>query len=211
MSRRRLAAALFFSAVIVAVLAVIVYTEQMNATQMASVWVVTHDVTAGTPFSSDDVELVQVRSGSGDFNFEVDGPTTFHALFVRSLATNDILRSDDLVAASAESQVAITVEAPPPISPGETIDVFAGLPTGQQVLIGHDLVVNTVAGGSITVLVPVADEASWVAVGASNVALHVALTVPGVQLAPSPLSPATAIGILCGTACGGLAGSTTTP
>jgi hypothetical protein len=211
MSRRRLAAALFFSAVIVAVLAVIVYTEQTNATQMASVWVVTHDVTAGAPFSLDDVELVQVRSGSGDYNFEVDGPSTFHALFVRSLATNDILRSDDLIPASAESQIAITVEDPPPLVPGENIDVFAALPTGQQVLIGHDLVVNTVSGGSITVLVPVADEAAWIAIGASNVALHVALTVPGAQQAPSPLSADTAIGILCGTACGGLSGSASTP
>lgn len=211
MSCRRLAAALFFSAVIVAVLAVIVYTEQMNATQMASVWVVTHDVTAGAPFSQDDVELVQVRSGSGDYNFEVDGPSTFHALFVRSLATNDILRSDDLISASAESQIAITVEDSPPLVAGQNVDVFAALPTGQQVLIGHDLVVNTISGSSITVLVPVADEAAWIAIGASNVALHVALTAPGAQLAPAPLSADTAIGILCGTACGGLSGGTATP
>ena len=119
MSLEELAAALFFSAVIVVVLGVIVYTEQMNATQMASVWVVTHNVVAGTPFSANNVQLVQVRSGSGDFNFEVDGPSTFHALFVRSLTTNDILRSDDLIAASAESQVAITVEDAPPLAPGD--------------------------------------------------------------------------------------------
>jgi hypothetical protein len=211
MSRRRLAAALFFSAVIVAVLAVIVYTEQMNATQMASVWVVTHNVTAGAPFSSDDVELVQVRSGAGDFNFEVEGPTTFRALFARSLTTNDILRSDDLIPASAESQIAITVEDAPPLTPGDSIDVFAAVATGQQVLIGHDLVVNTVSGGSITVLVPIADESAWIAIGASNTALHVALTVPGAQLAPSPLSAETAIDILCGTSCGGFSGGATTP
>jgi hypothetical protein len=211
MSRRRLAAALFFSAVIAAVLGVIVYTEQMNATQTASVWVVTHDVNAGTPFTLDDAELVQVRSGSGNFNYEVDGPSTFHALFVRSLSTNDILRSDDLVPASAESQVAITVEDAPPLVPGESIDIFAALPSGEQVLIGHDLVVDTVSGGSLTVLVSVADESSWIAVGASNVALHVALTVPGAQQAPSPLSASAAITILCGAACGGLSGSTPTP
>jgi hypothetical protein len=211
MSRRRLAAALFFSAVIVAVLGVIVYTEQMNATQMASVWVVTHDVVAGTPFSANNVQLVEVRSGSGDFNFEVEGPSTFHALFVRSLTTNDILRSDDLIAASAESQVAITVEDAPPLAPGDDIDVYAAVSTGQQVLVGHDLVVNTVSGSSITILVPVADEPAWIAIGASNVALHAAMTVPGAQLAPSPLSADTAINILCGAACGGLSGSASAP
>jgi hypothetical protein len=211
MSRRRLAAALFFSAVILAVLGVIVYTEQMNATQMASVWVVTHDVVAGTPFSSNNVQLVEVRSGSGDFNFEVEGPSAFHALFVRSLTTNDILRSDDLIAASAESQVAITVEDAPPLAPGNDIDVYAAVSTGQQVLVGHDLVVNTVSGSSITVLVPVADEPAWIAIGASNVALHAAMTVPGAQLAPSPLSADTAINILCGAACGGLSGGASAP
>jgi hypothetical protein len=211
MSRRRLAAALFFSAVIVAVLGVIVYTEQMNATQMASVWVVTHDVVAGTPFSANNVQLVEVRSGSGDFNFEVEGPSTFHALFVRSLTTNDILRSDDLIAASAESQVAITVEDAPPLAPGDDIDVYAAVSTGQQVLVGHDLVVNTVSGSSITVLVPVADEPAWIAIGASNVALHAAMTVPGAELAPSPLSADTAINILCGAACEGLSGSANAP
>jgi hypothetical protein len=202
---------MFFSLVIVAVLALIVYTEQTNATQTVSVWVVTHDVTAGAPFAAHDVQLVQVRSGSVDFNFEVDGPATFHALYARSLLTNDILRSDDLVPVTADSEVALTVEDPPPLASGENIDIFAALSGDEQVLIGHDLIVNTASGGSVTVLVPVADEASWIAVGASNVALHVALTVPGAQVAPLPLSAQAAIQILCGPACGGLSGSAVTP
>ena len=211
MSRRRLAAAMFFSAVIVVVLGLIVYTEQTNATQTTSVWIVTHDVAAGAAFTADDAQLVQVRPGSGDFNYEVAGPATFHALFARNLLVNDILRSDDLVPVTAESEVAITLEAPPPLTAGENIDVFAALSGNQQVLIGHDLIVNTVSGGSVTVLVPVADEASWITVGASNVALHAALTVPGAQVAASPLSADAAIHILCGSACEGLSGSTTTP
>lgn len=211
MSRRRLAAAMFFSAVIVVVLGLIVYTEQTNATQTTAVWIVTHDVAAGAAFSADDVQLVQVRAGSGDFNYEVAGPATFHALFARNLLVNDILRSDDLVPVTAESEVAITLEAAPPLTAGENIDVFAALSGNEQVLIGHDLIVNTVSGGSVTVLVPVADEASWITVGASNVALHAALTVPGAQVAASPLSADAAIHILCGSACGGLSGSATTP
>ena len=95
------------------------------------------------------------------------------------------------------------MEDAPPLAAGNTIDVFAALTGDQQVLIGHDLIVNTVSGGSLTLLVPVADEASWIAVGSSNVALHVAFTTPGAQLAPSPLSADAAIHLLCGTACGG--------
>lgn len=211
MSRRRVAAAMFFSAVIVVVLALIVFTERTNATQTVSVWVVTHDVAAGTPFSANDVQLVQVRAGSSDFNFQAEGPATVHAFFARRLQVNDILRSDDLVPVTAESEVAINVEGAPLLTAGESIDVFAALSGDQQVLIGHDLVVNTASGAAVTVLVPVADETAWIAVGASNVALHVALTVPGAQIAPSPLSADTAIHFLCGAPCGGFSGRATTP
>jgi hypothetical protein len=212
MSRRRLAAATFFSAVIIVVLGLIIYTERANATQTVSVWIVTHNVAAGSPYSSSDVQLVQLRAGAGDFNFELLGPAAFPARFARSMSTNDVLRGDDLVANSAQSEVALTVENPPPLIPGEIIDVFAALAGNQQVLIGRDLVVNTVSGGSLTVLVPVRDEASWIAVGSSNVALHVALTVAGAQLAPSPLSANAAIHLLCGTACASLSdGAAPTP
>ncbi len=211
MSRKRLAAAMFFSVVIVAVLGVIVYTEQTNATQTVAVWMVTHDVAAGSPFTADNVQVVQVRGGSNDFNYEVDGPATFHARFARSMLVNDIVRSDDLIPLTAESEVALTVLDAPPLASGESIDIFAALTGTQQVLIGHDLIVNTVSGGAVTVLVPVADEASWIAVGASNVALHAALTVPGAQLVPVPLNADSAIRILCGAACGGLSGSAPAP
>jgi hypothetical protein len=204
MSHRRLAAAVFFSAVIVVVLALIVYTERTNATETVSVWIVTHDVTAGTAFDTSDVQLIQVRAESGDFNFEQLGPAAFPARFARSLSANDLLRSDDLIANTAQSEVALTVENPPPLVAGEDIDIFAAVPDDQQVLVGHDLVVSTVSGGALTVLVPVGDEASWIAVGSSNVALHVALTVSGAQIAPSPLSASSAIHILCGTACADL-------
>jgi hypothetical protein len=204
MSRRRLSAAMFFSAVIIVVLGLIVYTERTNATQTVSVWIVTHDVAAGTPYSARDVQLVQIRAAKSDFNFELLGPSAYPARFARGMFTNDILRGDDLVANAAQSEVALTVVNPPPLIAGENVDIFAALAGDQQVLIGRNLVINTASGGSLTVLVPVGDEASWIAVGSSNVALHVALTVAGVQLAPSPLSANAAIHILCGPACADL-------
>jgi hypothetical protein len=201
MSRRRLAAAVFFSAVIVLVLGVIVYTERTNATQTISVWVVTHDVPAGSAYEAGDVQLIQLRAATDDFNYEVRGPSSFQARFARSLSVNDILRGDDLVAVTAQSEVALTVEDPPPLSGGDDVDIYAALANDQQVMVGHDVIVETVSGGSITVLVPAADEAAWVAVGSSNVALHIALTVVGAQLAPSPLTADAAIHHLCGAAC----------
>ncbi len=209
MSRRRLAAAVFFSAVIVLVLALIVYTERSNATQTVSVWIVTRDVAAGAPYTVKDVQRAEIRAGAGDFNYETLSPAAFPARFARTLHTNDILRGDDLVSDSAQSEVALTVVDPPPLFSGADVDIFAGLPDGQQVRIGHDLVIQSVSGGSVTVLIPVADEASWIAVGSSSVALHVALTVAGVQLAPSPQSADAAIRVLCGAACADLTDNAT--
>src|SRR5579872_2250090 len=114
MSRRRLAAAVFFSAVMIGVLALIVYTERANATQTVSVWIVTRDVSAGAPYNAGNVQLVQVRAGAAEFNFEALAPSAFQARFARSLSVNDIVRADDLVSATAESEVALTVENPPP-------------------------------------------------------------------------------------------------
>jgi hypothetical protein len=198
---KRVAAAAFFSAVIVLVLALIVYTEQNNVSQTVAVWILTRDVSAGSVYSAADVQQVQIRGASGDFNYEVRSPSQFAARYTRGLKSHDVVRADDLVSMTAESEVAVTIQNPPPLSPGDLIDIFAALPTGQQALIGRDITVETVSGGSLTLVVPISDEASWIAVGSSNVALHAARTVPGVQLAPSPLSAEDAIRVLCGASC----------
>jgi hypothetical protein len=198
---KRVAAAVFFSAVIIVVLALIVYTEQNNASQTVDVWILIRDVAAGSVYSSADVQQVQIHAASGDFNYEARSPSQLAARYTRGLKSRDVVRTDDLVPTSAQSEIAITIQNPPPLNPGDVIDVFAALPTGQQALIGHDVTVATVSGGSLTLVVPVSDEASWVAVGSSNTSLHAARTVPGAQLAPSPLSADDAIHILCGAAC----------
>ena len=161
MNQRRVAAAAFFSLVMVAVLGVIVYTERSSASQTISVWIVDHDVIAGALYASGDVQQVQIRAQTGDFSYEDRGPSAYAARYARSLSARDILRSDDLIATSAQSEIGLTVLNAPPLGPGERVDIFAALPTGQQALIGHDLTVQTVNGTSLTVLVPAADEAPW--------------------------------------------------
>ena len=201
MKQRRIAAAAFFSLVMVAVLGIIVYTEHSNAAQTISVWIVEHDVPAGAQYAAGDVQLVQVRAQSGDFSYEERGPSAYAARYARRLSARDILRSDDLIPMSAQSEVGLAVLNAPPLSPGDRVDIFAALPTGQQALIGHDLTVQTVNGNSLTLLVPAADEAPWIAISASNVALHAARAVAGRQASAQPLDADQAIHILCGTAC----------
>jgi hypothetical protein len=97
------------------------------------------------------------------------------------------------------------VQNAPPLSAGDSVDIFAGLPGGQLARIGRGVTVVSVSGTSIDVLVPAPDEAAWVAIGSSTTALHAVRTVPGTDSHPAPLSASDAIGILCGSSCGVLA------
>ena len=115
-TQQRRAAVLFLSAVILIVLGLIVYTERVNATATVTVLELTHDVTAGATYTPGDIVQVQIRASAGDFNYETRDPSEFAARYAVDLSAHDILRSDDLVAAASQSEVALTVVNPPPIS-----------------------------------------------------------------------------------------------
>jgi hypothetical protein len=203
MNRRRVLAAAVLTAVIAAVLAVIVYTEHANATETISVYVLTHNVTGGAVYSASDVQRVDLHASSNDFNYQTNAPGGPPARYARDLSTGDILRQDDLVPASSQAEIAVTVQAPPPLNAGDRVDVFAAYGGQQQALIGRAVLVETVSAGELTLLVPAADEQAWVAVGSSNVALHVARTTSGSQANSPPVSAGEAIRLLCGSSCAG--------
>ena len=203
MNRRRVFAAGLLTLVIAAVLAVIVYTEHANATGTISVFVLTHNVSGGSLYAASDVQRVDLHTSSNDFNYLTSAPGVPPSRYVRNLNGGDILRQDDLVAASTQAEIAIAVQAPPPLTAGDRVDVFAAYGAQQQALIGRGVLVETVSAGELTLLVPANDEQAWVAVGSSNVPLHVARTSPGAQTDGPPVSAAEAIRLLCGSACGG--------
>jgi len=203
-NRRRMLAAAVLTVVIAAVLAVIVYTEHANATDTISVYVLTHNVTGGAMYTASDVQRVDLHASSNDFNYQTNAPGGGQpSRFARDLTTGDILRQDDLVPASSQAEIAVKVQAPPPLNAGDRVDVFAAYGGQQQALIGRAMLVETVSAGELTLLVPAADEQAWVAVGSSTVALHVARTTPGSQVDGPPVSAGEAIRLLCGSACAG--------
>ncbi len=201
MNRRRLVAALFFSAVVLATLGVIVYAERASADQTLTVWVLARDVAAGAPFSAGDVEQVRIASPNGTYNYEQRSPAQVAARYARSLQAHDILRSDDLVPAVAVAEIVLSVQNPPPLAQGDSIDIFATMQGARQARIGHNITVISVSGTSIDVLVPAGDEAAWVAVGSSTTALHAARTAAGSDYRAEPISANDGIGILCGGSC----------
>jgi hypothetical protein len=210
-TQRRLLATAFFSAVIVAVLAVIVYTEHSNASQTVAVWILAHDVVGGAPYNASDVQQVTLHAQVGDFNYETRGPGALQARYARNLAAHDVLRADDLVAEIAQTEIALTIQNPPPLAVGDHIDIFATVNSTQEALIGRNMIVESVAAGSLTILVPTGDELSWVAVSSSNVALRATRTISGGSVAAPPLGADQAIRILCGPACGASSASPAPP
>lgn len=211
MDRRRLTAAAFFSTVIVVVLGVMVYLQQAANQATVSVYVLRHAVLAGSPYSADDVTAVTMRAQEGDFLYEHRSPAQFQARYGEDLHANDILRDDDLVDASTQVEVALTLQAPPPLSPGDRIDVFASVGGGRQARIGQAVTVLTASGGALTVLVPVDAEEAWIAVASSSIPLHAARAAQQDPGSMAPLSPDDAVGRLCGDACAGMAVTGSSP
>jgi hypothetical protein len=211
MNRRRLAAAVFFSAVIVLVLGVMVYLQQAGGQQMVTVYTLRHSVLAGSAYSADDVVAVSVHASEGDFNYEHRSPAQYPARYTQDLRGNDILRDDDLVDLGAEVEIALTLQSPPPLSAGDRVDVFATVGGGRQARIGQAMTVLTVSGGALTILVPTDQEEAWISVAASSIALHGARSGQQASAAVQPLSPADAVSGLCGSSCSGLSSGSPTP
>ncbi len=201
MNRRRLAAAVFFSAVIVLVLGVMVYLEQAGRQQTVTVFILKHSVLAGSAYSADDVSLVSVRAQEGDFNYEHRSPAQYAARYAQDLRANDILRGDDLVDAGAQVEIAVTLQSPPPLSAGDRIDVFAAVAGGRQARIGQGVTVLTASGGALTILVPVDQEEAWISVASSSLSLHAARSGQPGPSSLQPLSADDAVKSLCGSSC----------
>lgn len=202
MNRRRVIAALFFSSVIVAVLVVMVVLQQANTQQSVAVYILKHPVLAGTRYSDGDVAVVTVRASEGDFSYTHRSPEQFSARYAQNLAANDLLRDDDLVDVASQVEVAVTLQAPPPLSAGDRVDIFATLGGGRQGRIGQGVTVLSASGGALTILVPIDSEEAWVAVASSSVALHGVRTSAQQTTTLQPLSPDGAVTQLCGSSCG---------
>lgn len=183
--------AAFFSVVIVALLAAIVYSEHSNAVQTVSVYVASADVRAGQAFDPTTVKPTDVHAAPEDFSYAKNEKPDGSFVFAHDVHVGDIIRSDDLISVNALVEVSVTIANNPPIVPGDKLDVYAAQ-GGGNVLIGHDLTVVS-AGGTITLSVPAKNEGAWIAIAASSISLHAAKTVGGAPIPIGSLDPDAAI------------------
>ena len=197
MNRQRLVAAIFFSAVILAVLGVIVGAEVVSGSATVNVLRLRTNVQQGALFSSSDVDVVELRIAPGDLNYEAPGTVPSGARYAISLQTGDLLQPDELVSGSAEIPITLTLTDPPPLQVGEAVDLFASVPeSSSEALIGHDLAVQQVTGSSVTVLVGSRQELAWLEVIAFNSDLKL-YALASVAAPPSGLPPDDVSQALC--------------
>jgi hypothetical protein len=140
---------------------------QTRATRVA--WVVTRDVIAGAVLDDGNVKRVRVPAAGDSFAVLEASPLrrrAAHRMGAQTLLAPDDLMGEDLV------QVPVSVRAAPGLAAGDTIDVYAVVGS-RTVLVGRRLVVVS-TGSPAALLVPAADEPSWVALEANNVSLFAA-------------------------------------
>lgn len=200
MNRRRLFAAIFFSGVIVAVLALIVVTELINSAATVSVYRLHQDVRRGAPFSLGDVDRVQLARGSADFNFVNPDQKLDKQRYTLNLKGGDILRPDDIEAQGLKVAIRLTVESPPPVNAGDVVDIFTKMGT-QEVAIGRQIAIDTISGTDVTILVDAKEENAWISLSAEKTAVSIVKSTA--QVGSGNFTDSTsAVGILCNKAAG---------
>lgn len=173
MDRRRVIAISFFSIVIVAALIGLLLVASKNASQTLNVWRVKDNVNAGAAFDKPVVEETQLRGAQSDFTFTSKSPDG-SLQFADSLKKGDIVRDDDLIPLNQNVPLTLTISGTPAVAPGDLIDVYLwmGCASGTTpdascpALIppqraAHAIRVQSVAPGSLTVLVPVLLSSGW--------------------------------------------------
>lgn len=170
--QRRLAAALF-TAVIVGVLGVIAYSSYVSSTDRQLVYVLRHDVAAGSLVSEGDFAPALVRSDANQFRTaETRREPTLagHYRYLVDLHRDDILRQDDTENAERAVQVPVNISiGAVGIGIGDSIDIYAES-NGATLLVGRHLPVVAI-GNPTVVAVDARASPYWVALSFSTTRL----------------------------------------
>ena len=164
------AALLVFVAVAVAVDLQIV----LQAHSTETVWAVTRPVSAGDQLTSANVRQVQIPQTGTTWDFYSgdllkDSRRVGHAMNAGTMIFQTDLLPQDL------SLVTLSLKTPPPLTHGDSVDVYANV-NGRTLIVGRNLVVDSTNGGNYSVWMPASDEPAWITLQANNVALFAALS-----------------------------------
>ena len=140
------------------------------------VWMVSRSVTAGETLTSDNVQQQRIPHAGDNLDYYTGQLQSGVSRAAHDMGAGTILFQDDVLNQDL-ALVNLTLKAPPQLTPGQTIDVYAQ--TGSQtVLVGRRLMVDQVSTAnnstSVAVLVAATDEPAWINLQAGNVPLFAA-------------------------------------
>jgi len=164
------AALLVFVAVAVAVDLQILF--QAHSTQ--TVWAVTKSVNAGDELTSDNVRRVQIPQTGNTWDFYTGNLLQSSRRAEHAMNAGTMIFQTDLLPQDL-SLVTLSLKTPPPLTHGDSVDVYANV-NGRTLIVGRNLVVDSTNGGNYSVWVPAGDEPAWITLQANNVALFAALS-----------------------------------
>lgn len=163
--------------VVFVVVAGAVYLELLaSAGAKDLVWEVSQSVTAGEMLTADNVQQQRIPHAGDNLAYFTGQLKAGVSRAAHDMGAGTILFQGDVLEQDM-ALVNLPLKAPPQLSPGQKIDVYAQVGS-QTVMVGRGLVVSQVNtgnnGNNIAVLVPAADEPHWINLQASNVALFAA-------------------------------------
>jgi hypothetical protein len=132
------------------------------------VWMVTQNVAAGSPLTSDNVRQASIPDTGDAILYYRGNPVLERRRAGHSLSSGHLLADDDLLGTQMVL-VPVSFKAAPPLKNGDVVDVYTQLGT-KTIQVGRSLTVDTPS----TLWVPALDEPSWITLEANNAPLYAA-------------------------------------
>jgi hypothetical protein len=205
MSRNALVA--IVAMVVFVVVAGAVYLElAASAGAKDLVWLVSRSVTAGEQLTPDNVQQQRIPHAGDGLAYFTGKLQAGVSRAAHDMGAGTILFQDDVLTRDM-ALVNLTLKAPPQLTHGQHVDIYAQVGGSQTVIVGRGLSVDQVNNSnnnnSVAVLVAAADEPYWISLQASNTPLFAARSSGIGVPPPASQSSQAAIAALTGGATGG--------
>jgi hypothetical protein len=141
-----------------------------SARQTDLVWTVTSSVAAGDELNGGNVKQVVVPRSGESLDYYNGDLANAHRRASHDMTTGTLVFRSDFQSQDM-ALVTLSLRTPPPLTHGNTIDVYA-LVNNQTMFVGRRLAVDSVNGTSVSVWVPASDEPYWVTLAAGNIAMY---------------------------------------
>ncbi len=160
-------------------------------------FVLAHDVPAGHALHAGDYTPLGLSDSPSMVGYLTSDPSGRVAAI--PLHANTLLSDDELLPAGATmDDVAINLTNPPPITPGQRIDLLIGY-GNAQVRVGAHVTVDSV--DPVTIKVPSTDAPYWISLVQSKLPLYAVVTGSTAETGPTTVDLCSALKRLGGVTC----------